>query len=513
MRFVAVFCALVVLLRPEAARAAWMEASSAHFVIYADDSESDLRLFCEQLERFHSAMEVVTKFKSKPPSPSNRVTVFVVRNEAMVRQLYGDGSANIGGFYLPRAGRSLAIVPRVNSKNGVADYSMVVLLHEYAHHFMIGGSNFPMPRWLSEGGAEFFSSSGFGSDGGVSLGRPARHRADELFYARDVKAEELLDPDLYDERRTKMYDAFYGKSWLLYHYLTFDEARKGQLTLYISLLKGGTLQRDAAIQAFGDFAKLERDLDAYLRKSRINAFSLPSSMLKTGNIAIRRLRDGEAAIMPVRIRSSRGVNEEQAKALLVDARRIAASYPGDADVQSALAEAEFDAGNDNEAIAAADAALAIDPGQVNAYVQKGFALFRIAEGTETKPAAYKAARAPFIALNQREHDHPIPLIYYYRSFAEQGVAPPPLAIDGLITAVEVAPFDLDLRMTLATALIQLARQDEAQIILEPVAYNPHADQLSSAAMRLLEKLKAEPEWRGANMSEVISAPSTESLSK
>ena len=37
--------ALVLLLAPATAQAEWLEASSAHFVVYADDSERDVRKF------------------------------------------------------------------------------------------------------------------------------------------------------------------------------------------------------------------------------------------------------------------------------------------------------------------------------------------------------------------------------------------------------------------------------------------------------------------------------------
>src|SRR5690606_15998698 len=82
--------ALALVLAPASAQAEWLEASSAHFVVYADDSERDVRRFSEQLERFHAAMEIVTGLEGEPPSPSNRVTVFMVRNQRQVERLAGD---------------------------------------------------------------------------------------------------------------------------------------------------------------------------------------------------------------------------------------------------------------------------------------------------------------------------------------------------------------------------------------------------------------------------------------
>jgi len=234
-------------------------------------------------------------------------------------------------------------------------------------------------------------------------------------------------------------------------------------------------------------------------------FTLKPELLTIGPVSLRTLSAGEAEIMPVRIRSRRGVSREEAATLLVEARAIAAKYPDDAAVLAALAECEYDAGHDKEAIAAADAAIRRDASQVNAYVQKGYALFREAEDNKgddkERAAAYKTARAPFIALNRLENDHPLPLIYLYRSFVEQGEQSPKLAVDGLIWAVELAPFDLGLRMTLGTTLLRLGRSPEARIVLGPVANNPHGGGMSAFAHNLIERMENDPAWKGQDMGE------------
>ncbi|EJU10104.1 hypothetical protein LH128_25648, partial [Sphingomonas sp. LH128] len=158
------------------AQAAWTEASSEHFVIYANDSDKDITRFAQQLERYHAGMAYVLGSKVAKPSPSNRVTVYVVKNTREVRELHGGDNKFVGGFYVPRAGGSLAIVPAVQSGSGQVTWSMIVLLHEYAHHFLISSNVSAMPRWLSEGSAEFFASAKFEADGGLWLGRPASHR-------------------------------------------------------------------------------------------------------------------------------------------------------------------------------------------------------------------------------------------------------------------------------------------------------------------------------------------------
>lgn len=488
-------------LMPGASRAEWLEASSPHFVVYADDSERDIRTFSEQLERFHAAISVVTNTPTETPSPSNRVTVFVVRNSTEVRRLYGDRTADVGAFYVPRAGSSVAIVPNIRTGTMDLDQSMIALLHEYAHHFMWTNSTFAMPRWYSEGGAEFFASASFFPDGRVGIGRPAMHRAGELSYARDVKVSELLDTDA--KRDDKGSDAFYGKSWLLFHYLTFDTGRKGQLRNYVRLMSQGSTSLDAGREAFGDLRALDRELDAYVRKSRILAFTLSANILETGVVVVRRLREAEAAAMPVHIRSRVGVNLEQAEALLPDARAVAARYPQDPAVLAMLAEAEHDARNHAEAIAAADAALAQDPSLVRAYIQKGQSLFLLAAEDPDDGAAYMRAREPFLALNKLEPDHPVPLVYNYLTLAAQQREPSENAMAGLRRAAELAPFDSSLRLMLAAELIKRRQFPEAQGNLRAVAYNPHGGRIAQAAQRVLTQMESTPDWDGENINALL----------
>lgn len=495
LRKVAGLLAAVCLGMASPARAEWLEVSSNHFVVYANDNVANARRVSEQLERYHAVLEFLLSARLATPSPSNRVTVFVVNGEQEVRRLYGEGAKYIGGFYLPRAGSSVAFVPRVKAGTGVVDESMLVLLHEYAHHFMWTANTFAMPRWLSEGGAEFFASASFGDDGSMGIGRAANHRAGELLFAADVTAIQLLDPDAYE--KGKSYDAFYGKSWLLYHYLTFHAERKGQMQAYMRLLTDGKTMREAAVGAFGDLVVLEKDLDRYMNQRRIQMLKVNASVLPTGPVAIRPLRPGEAAMMPVRLRSRRGVTVEEAKALVPQARAIAARFPGDAAVLAALAEAEHDADNDALAVAAADAALAIDPGEVNAHVQKGLSLFRMAESGSEGDAAFNRARSAFLALNRIENDNPLPLVYNYRILLSQGRRPSPRAVEGLARAVDLAPFDMGLRMMLAMQQLRDGAPAAARAALTPVAFNPHGGSLAEAARKVLSRMDSDPKWDGA----------------
>lgn len=503
MRFTLAFLAALFLATP--AQADWYEAQSDHFVVYADDRWQDVQKFSEALERYHSALTFLLSREAEVPSPSNRVTIFVVGNGSKVRKLVGDDAKNVAGFYIPRAGGSLAFVPNISLTSGETNFSMIVLLHEYAHHFLLSSTRYEMPRWLNEGAAEFFASAKFGKDGSLSIGRPAYHRAGELAYAKDVTVAELLDPDLYAKRHGQAFDAFYGRAWALFHYLYFSDTRRGQLEAYQLAIGSGTSAQSAAAKVFGDLGVLQKDLDRYLDRRSLSVWNLGPSRLPIGDIAIRPLREGEAAVMPLRIRSQRGVTREQAVELLPEVQAVAERYPDDAAVLAALAEAEHDAGNHAQAVSAADRAIAIDPAVKNAYRQKALALFALAEEAQDKDTAYKAAMQPFSALNKLEPDHPLPLMYYYFSFLERGVEPNETARHALERASELAPFDQGLAMNLALLQASEGKIELARFTMAPVAASPHGGSFASRAKRYRQAMESVAEgtpWRPSRDIEV-----------
>jgi tetratricopeptide (TPR) repeat protein len=474
------------------AQADWHEASSDHFLVYADQKEEQVQRFAERLERYHSAMQYALKRENRLPSPSNRVTVYVVQNQDEVRKLFGGDNRYIAGFYQPRAGGTFAIVPRIQTGGSEFDLSGErVLLHEYAHHIMYGTSAYSYPLWYSEGFAEFYGAAGFAKDGGVDIGRAAMHRVPELLRANNVPIELLLDTKAYLEKRNKSkgYDEFYGRSWLLFHYLMLSGNRPGQSNQYLTAIGQGMSELDAAKQAFGDLKILDKELDQYLKRGKITYKPLPASLLKTGDIRIRKLDAAEAAIMPVRIQSRRGVDEEGAAKLLPSARSVAAKFPNSPAVLAALSEAEFDAGNDDAAIKAAEAATALDPKNINALLQKGYALARKAESAADGKKAWSAVRKHFLKVNEIENDHPIPLVRYFDSFRQNGDVPSDNALDGFLWALQLAPFDKGLRVDLAEALINKGRYDDAIASLRPISTDAHNEELSILVKSMIDVAK------------------------
>lgn len=475
-----------------AVHAKWHVVESEHFVIYADQKAETTQRFARQLENFHGAMAFLFGQLQNKPSPSSRVTIYVVDGEKQVRELLGSDSRFTAGFYKPRAGATIAVVPTLRSSGEKTELSsQIILQHEYAHHFMYQLSSIAPPLWFSEGFAEFFGSARFARDDAVLLGAAANHRSYELLVAKDVPIELLLDTKRYRaEQNSKGYDNFYGKAWLLYHFLEFDDNRKGQRLAYLNRVLAGASEIEAATSVFGDLKKLESELLAYQRRKRLITYAIPPEKFTVSPITMRELRAGEAAMMPVIVRSRVGVDEELAAAILPDAQSIAAQYPDDPAVLAALAEAEHDAGNYAAAITAANRALALNPREVNAYVQKGYALAAQAEDADNPEAMWQQARSAFVGLNRIENDHPLPLIWFYRSYIEQGQKPTALAVQGLKRALELAPFDGGLRMIVAEDYARSGEIASAIATLRPLANSPHESELTLAAAERMAALEA-----------------------
>jgi len=478
-----------------AANGTWYEASSDHFVVYSEQDEALVRRFSERLERFHAAMAYVYAKKQAKPGPSNRVTIFVVPSTTKVGRV--TGRRRVAGVYRARAGSSVAVVAEVHSGSTSTLTGEFVLYHEYAHHFMYGLTPRALPRWFTEGFAEFFAGVRFNDDDSITLGAPANHLALDLIYAPKVPIRTLLDFDGGYRKDKVGYDQFYAQSWMLFHYLQMGEERAGQLAKYQRQLASGSSALEAAQSVFGDLGKLERDTVTYAKRRTLSAMVVPAQALDIGPVVVRELRPGEAAMMPTMIESNWGVSREEALSLLPQARKVAERHAKDPAVLSALAEAEVDAGNNDAAIAAADAALALDSQQLKALIWKGHALVKKIESGALPKEAWADVREQFIKANAIENDHPVPLMEFYLSYVKQGQTPTKNSVEGLEWAMALAPFDQDLRWLVAQQMVRDSRLEEAVQTLGPLAYNPHPSEQTEAALKLLTevqgKLKASAE--------------------
>ena len=264
---------------------------------------------------------------------------------------------------------------------------------------------------------------------------------------------EMLFGGLGQKLTNQQRDVFYGRGWLLTHYLLMDPSRRGQLDNFIDALAKGTSQTDAARRTFGDLSQLDKELDAYRRKALLQ-FKIDPAKIRLGAIDVAPLSPGAAQVIPVRARLKNGVPHEQAEALAAEVRVLEGRFTGDELVESTLAEAELGAGHAQAAEAAADRALKANPRSTEAMVLKGRAIAIRAEGTDgdARDALFEQARRSFIAANKLDTEDPEPLFEYYQTYPREGERPTENALAALHYALDLAPQDLGVRIELSDCL-------------------------------------------------------------
>lgn len=486
------FLALLVMLASPA-HAQWRKSETRHFTIFTTGSQDSLRDFAIKVERFDRVLR--KRFGVRDEDTPQKLTIFMLANQGAVSSIHGGGDRGVAGFYVPNGEGSIAVVPRSNGNSKYDLDADAVLFHEYSHHFMI--RNFPVayPAWYVEGFAEFLATTDFTKEGNAKIGAPPYYRGYSLVMEQPIPATRLLTADV-EEIDTEQRDAFYGRSWLLVHYLNFTKERTGQLGKYLSSINTGSTSADAAKAAFGDLAALDKELKAYLNQRRISYVQELQPTPGPDKIEISDMGAGASATMLHRLRLMRGVDDEERAEIIKGLVAAVAKYPAAYEPKALLAQAYFDAGEDEKAIAAADAALALSPTDSRAMLYRGEAMLRknVKDGASDSKL-WKEARGWVVKANRANVNDPMPLFAYYRSFGQQGIAPPALSLDGLRRAYQMAPEDRSIRMTYASALADQKQYAPAIRLVETVAFDPHNGPGAEDARRILKRLKAAQEGK------------------
>ena len=467
------------------AGAEWYQASGRHFVVYADDSPERIKAYAARLERFDRAVRVLHGTSDDDNrGDASRVTVFVVDDLAAVRRLAY--SNNVAGFWQPRT-LPVAFMPRNIAEGGDRGFTpQAVMFHEYTHHWMLTNwTDAAFPAWYTEGAAELHATAIMRPDGSVVFGAVPLYRSFGVNLKNQLPVSRLLRAVPGSALSPEQTAALYGRGWLLTHYLTFDAQRRAQLADYITAINSGKTI-DQAATMLGDTSGLDLKLDSYGKRPMLPSITITADELKTGEITVRKLSPGEGAAMPLRIRSTAGVNKTTASATAAAARRLAASYPNDAAVLNQLAEAEYDnaslgpaadaAAGYARADVAAALALAADPKSVHAMMYRGMAAEALAVADKkTDAATWTGVRRWYLAANRADTESPEPLLAFYNSFEAAKQTPTAGAEKGLLYAYALAPHDTGARFAATKVLLRQGQVKAARAAIAPVAYRADAE--------------------------------------
>lgn len=486
--------------------AVWREAETTHFRIISSGDEKGLLKFAERLEYFHTLLRLATG-ANEANRPVVKVRVFLVPSLGDVKRLYGNSGSDVAGFYSPREDGAFAVVPR-STGDGIFT-GQLVLFHEYAHHYMLQYTPAAYPAWYVEGFAEIASTASFERKGAITFGKAASHRQYELESGTSYPVSKMLD-GTYLKDREKGRGWSYGDAWVLSHYLTFTDKRRGQFRSYLNGINSGKKAAEAA-QVFGDLGELQREVGSYLAGRSFPYRAVPIPEGAAGPVKLRELGLAEAALIDMTVEFERrmalpdqGKDEADpafekrlAKAKqdrgewIAKAEALANRHPNEPSVWLFLADVRCGLEEYEACEATANRALALSPDNGRGLVRKAEAMMGLAAGLayDKRKEKVLAAQALLRKTNASDPNDPLMNYLFYLSFGKMGMAADAEGMDALLTTVRVNPQMDGPRLVLAQEFMQRGRLREARIILRPLAYSPHENAASLRARALLDQVE------------------------
>jgi tetratricopeptide (TPR) repeat protein len=497
-----IFCALLLaagLFAP--AEAQWREARTRHFLVYSEGGQDQLRDFAEKLEKFDFVLRAVHGLDAPPAA--NPVKVYLMRNMDAVAATLPHPASGILGYYEGNARGAIMVGTRGARRGSAGIDPEEVLLHEYAHHFMLHHFPATYPAWYVEGFAEFWGQTRILPDDVVEVGHASRHRLRTFDNNRWAPIARLLGRPRRAEDQVDV-DLIYAQGWLLVHYLFANAERQGQLARYLNAINSGVPHDRATSDAFGDGARrLNDELYSYAGRKTFDAVRLPFRRIDVGPLDIRPLTPAEEALIVHDIQLGQGIYARYAAEFARAVRQAAARFPSDPYALMILAEAERAAGNGQAAAAAVDRLLQLAPQHPRGLMLRGaLRADGLRASGSADAAAWSAARRDIVAANRLAPADPLILEAYYDSFVAQGAPIPDDARRGLESALDHAPGDRAVRFKLALDHEGAGRLREALATIQPLAFEePHPGEVSERQRRRRER--DEEKWREVRNSRPI----------
>lgn len=301
LRLLALTFAMLLLSAPaHAQEGRWLRAESPHFIVFSDGSERDLRNAVEQLENFDALLrQLLQPTEARVPL---KLEVYLFRARADLARTLPEAGANVAGYYASRPDFVGAVALQGRS---LRDFGGEILLHEYAHHFMLNYFANAYPAWFVEGFAEFVATTEI-TERDVRVGAFSTSRVG-ILDADWPPIERVLKPD---ERRVSMI-GIYGVGWLATHYLINTPARMQQFGVYLAAMQNGADPIEAFEPAFGITPRqFEVELRRY-RNSGMQGFVLPRHATPDADIRVTRLPAVANDLLPYVIQLRRAERMER----------------------------------------------------------------------------------------------------------------------------------------------------------------------------------------------------------
>jgi tetratricopeptide (TPR) repeat protein len=468
------------LLASTPALAEWRRAETPRFIVYSDGNERALRDSALQLELYENALRYMHGANPDGASPQ-KIAIYLVQGSKDLKAVEPELRDEVAGFYQATNDEIFALAIRERR-------DMQTLLHEYAHHFMIGSFATGFPAWFVEGYAEYFASADLQPTRMV-VGDVNRGRADWLAYNAWLPLNLILTRRPFEFEDPKAVSMFYAQSWLLTHWFVANPQRMPMLYAYTDNLKKGMEAIPAMEAATGmTVAQLERQQQAYARQ-RMAIKIITSEQFRQPEIKVTTLSPAEGDLLLLGLRLSSTAGEDAA--LLADIQRRTAPYAGQRAADLLLARAELRLGDKAQARTLLERMQAAAPDDVDVLRLLGDTLFEQARSQGTDPELLRQARVHLAQAYRLNPDDYRVLTLLAETRQGSPGFPSDNDVETLLAALDLAPQVTGVRLFAAQARARRKEYPEAIALLQPLAASPHPDRATGLARALIARFKTE----------------------
>lgn len=457
------------------ARAEWLKAESERFIVYGEGNPRELIAFTRKLETFDRVLRGLMGL-DPAAAPPRKLPIYLVDDRGLRRVRPGIGE-NVAGFYAARDEDIFAVALR----GGMGDD---VLLHEYAHHFMMQNFSATYPAWFVEGFAEYFMTVDI-RDERIQIGKFNDARGSWLRGSSWLPINDLLAKRSGQTRRNNQ--TYYPLAWLLTHWFMGNDERRVQLNVYLQDVAAGGDAIEAMPRATGmPNAQLRQTLRRYM--SAIPYYEIPNNF-PPAEVSVTSLPASANEFLLMNLRLT-GVPTEHSDSTLREVRRLAERHPDDPDAMVALGHAEIHLGDRDAGDAVLRRLIAAHPNHVAGLQYLASSLLERAAEDEARAAALKTEARALLARAFRLDDA------NYRTFmllaqSRQGAAGYPNENDIATRelALQLAPQLVRARADMAEAYLAAGRREDAIRVIEPLANSPHGGEAAVAAQAILNRAR------------------------
>ena len=445
------------------ASAAWLVAETPHFRIYGQVTDTRIRAEAANLEDYHNLLEVFTKRKFADNAP--KLDIYLVDRPQDMLIVRPELPKSAAGVYVPSRGGIFALSSDMGNDSMMSGRE--VLLHEYAHHYMMQVGNTAVPAWYVEGFAEYLMTSNFRPDriefGGISKGRYWT-----LTNMSWLPLEQVL------QRPTKSEDQaiFYAQSWLLTHYLNRVQGMPAKRDAYLNKVAQGADPVEAfRTEVDPNFVVFNGRLKNYISGRSLTYSQMTRTASQSSPVKVRALPAAADAMLLPFLAVQLPQEAEDDAANMQRLRTEAARHPDDPWVKRTMAIAEAAAGDPKLAAALLDAQLAARPD--DAELLRWRADVYQADRAGASAEDISAARKLLVRAFKAEPNNWLVLRDYVETFTSRGVAPPPAVLEVMATAHNLAPQERSLAYLTGTRLAEAGHYPAAALAIAPIVNNPH----------------------------------------